>query len=80
MADELIKTTVYLNTDVYRRLKQIGRARSTSPAALLREAVAAFTDKHSPRRLPRSIGAGASGTPDLASRVDQVLADGFGTD
>lgn len=80
MAEARIKTTVYLDPDVYRRLKQIGRARSTSPAALLREAVASYADAHSPRRLPRSIGAGASGTPDLASRVDAVLADGFGRD
>ena len=80
MSEARIKTTVYLDPDVYRRLKQIGRARSTSPAALLREAVVSYADTHAPRRLPRSIGAGASGTPDLASRVDTVLADGFGRD
>lgn len=51
-----------------------------TPAALLREAVAVFTDAHETRRLPRSIGAGASGTGDLASRVDEVLANGFGRD
>lgn len=80
MASERIKTTVYLDADVYRRLKLIGRARAMSPAALLREAVAAFADKHSSRRKPRSIGAGASGTSDLASRVDEVLSGGFGRD
>lgn len=80
MSDIRVKTTVYLDPDVYRRLKQIGRARSTAPAALLREAVAAYTNKHAARLKPRSIGAGASGTNDLASRVDEVLAGGFGTD
>ena len=80
MASDRIKTTVYLDADVYRRLKTLGRARATSPAALLREAVAAFTEAHGARRQPRSIGAGASGTGDLASRVDEVLAGGFGHD
>ena len=78
MASVRIKTTVYLDAEVYRRLKILGRSRSASPAALLRQAVAAYTDKHGTRRRPRSIGAGASGTADLASRVDEVLADGFG--
>ena len=80
MAPERVKTTVYLDAEVYRRLKVLGRSRSMSPAALLREAVAAFTDKHGARRVPRSIGAGASGTNDLASQVDELLADGFGRD
>ena len=78
MAENRVKTTVYLDADVYRRLKLLGRARAMSPAALLREAVAAYTDKHGSRRLPRSIGAGTSGTTDLASRVDELLSEGFG--
>ena len=80
MASERIKTTVYLDAEVYHRLKVLGRSRAMSPAALLREAVAAYTTTRGARRLPRSIGAGASGTSDLASRVDEVLADGFGRD
>lgn len=80
MATGRVKTTVYLDADVYRRLKTLSRSRSMTPAALIREAVAVFTDAHETRRLPRSIGAGASGTGDLASRVDEVLANGFGRD
>jgi len=67
------KTTVYLDQVEYRRLKQIARARGCAPALLLREAIAEYTVRHAPKRLPRSLGAFRSGRKDLGSRADRLL-------
>ncbi|MGH9399891.1 MAG: CopG family transcriptional regulator, partial [Thermoanaerobaculia bacterium] len=40
------KTTVYLDSDAYRRLKAIARAQGRPPAALVRDAIAEFADRH----------------------------------
>jgi hypothetical protein len=72
------KTTVYLETDAYRRLKALARRRGVPPAQLIREAIAVYADAHERRRLPKSAGAGASGQADLGSRADELLAGGFG--
>lgn len=71
------KTTVYLEVEAYRRLKALARQRGIPPAQLIREAIAAYADAHERRRLPKSVGAGSSGTRDLGSRADERLA-GFG--
>ncbi|HEY4393934.1 MAG TPA: CopG family transcriptional regulator [Polyangia bacterium] len=68
------KTTVYLDATDYRRLKAIARARGCAPAMLLREAVAEYTARHAPRRLPKGIGAFRSGRNDLGSRAEELLA------
>jgi hypothetical protein len=67
------KTTVYLDPDDYRRLKAIARARGCAPALLLREAVAEYTVRHAPRKLPKSLGAFRSGRSDLGSRAEELL-------
>jgi predicted transcriptional regulator len=67
------KTTVYLDPGDYERLKMIARRRRQSPAALLRDAVREYTDRHDVRRGPRSIGAGRSGTGTLSERAEQLL-------
>jgi predicted transcriptional regulator len=71
------KTTVYLDPTDYRRLKALARAQGRKPAELVREAVAQYTAKAQPPRRPRSIGAGASRTGDIAERAETLLA-GFG--
>jgi hypothetical protein len=71
------KTTLYLDEEDYRRLKQIARSRGKAPAQLVREAVAEYTVRHAPRRTPRSVGAFKSGRRDLSTRVEELLA-GFG--
>ncbi len=73
------KTTVYLDEETYRRLKQIARRHGRPPAEALREAVAEYTVRHAPRRRPRSIGAFKSGRRDLGRRAEALLA-GFGDD
>jgi predicted transcriptional regulator len=67
------KTTVYLDQVEYRRLKQLARARGCAPALLLREAVAEYTMRYAPAKLPRGLGAFRSGKRNLGSRADALL-------
>ena len=73
------KTTVYLDPEDYARLKVIARQSGQKPAALVREAVAEYTQRRSPSRLPQSVGMGRSGLRDLGQRADDYLK-GFGQD
>ena len=68
------KTTVYLDSGEYRRLKTMAQAQGRSPAALLREAVAEYNRRHGGRKTPRSLGAGRSGRGDLSERAEDLLA------
>jgi predicted transcriptional regulator len=71
------KTTVYLDEEDYRRLKQLARTRGQAPAEMVREAVAEYADKYAPRRKARSVGAFKSGRRDLGQRAEALLG-GFG--
>ena len=71
------KTTVYLDSDGYRKLKLIARRRGCAPALLVREAVAEYAARHGEKRLPASVGAFRSGRQDLSERAEKLLA-GFG--
>ena len=71
------KTTVYLDAEAYQRLKAIARAQGRPPAALVRDAIAEFADRHGKRKRPRSIGIGRSGRRDLSEKAEKLLA-GFG--
>jgi hypothetical protein len=73
------KTTVYLEAESYRRLKQLARRKGRPPAEMIREAVAEYTARHAPKKLPRSIGAFKSRRKDLGSRAEELLG-GFGED
>lgn len=67
------KTTVYLDEDVYLRLKQIARQHRRAPAEMVREAVAEYTERHAGKRKPRSIGKFKSGRRDLGQRAEALL-------
>lgn len=67
------KTTVYLDADVYRRLKAIAARRGRHAAELVREAVAEYTLRQVPATRPRSVGAGKSGRDDLSERAEELL-------
>lgn len=71
------KTTVYLDADAYRRLKRLAREQGRPAAALVREAVAEYADRHGGRPRPRSIGSVRSGLGDLAEGAEERL-EGFG--
>ena len=71
------KTTVYLDGADYRRLKRVAARRRVRPAQLVREAVAEYVVTHDAVRLPRSVGAFASGKGDIGERAEALLK-GFG--
>jgi hypothetical protein len=73
------KTTVYLDEPVLRAVKRVARERGTSEALVIREALATYVRKE-PQRLPRFVGMVKDGPPDLAEKVDEYLAQGFGRD
>src|SRR5436853_5777732 len=74
LAARALKTTLYLDADAYRRIKRIAQRRRTTPAALVREAVAQYAERNDRPTRPRSIGAGRSGRRDLSERADELLA------
>jgi hypothetical protein len=69
------KTTVYLSTDQKHALARAARIEGKSEAELIREGIEAVTNRH--RVAEPTLPLFASGQPDLASRVDELL-DGFG--
>lgn len=69
-----LKTTIYLDEADYRALKTIARAKRRTAAALVREAVAEYTAREKPKRVPRSLGAGRSRTGDISERAEDLLA------
>lgn len=73
----LTKTTLYLPSADYRRLKALARREGKATAELVREAVAEYARRRGSTRPPRSLGAGRSGRGDLSERVESLL-DGLG--
>ena len=71
------KTTVYLDAAEYQRLKAIARRERRAPAALVREAVKEYAQRHDRRPVPRSLGAGCSGGGKLGERAEELL-EGLG--
>lgn len=71
--EPLLKTTVYLAGDDYRRLQALARKRRRPAAELVREAVAQYAAREAGGRKPRSLGAGRSGRHDLAERAEELL-------
>jgi hypothetical protein len=69
------KTTVYLPDDLKRALRRAAKATGRSEADLIREGIGTVVGTHriAEPRLPLF----ASGQPDLAERVDELLG-GFG--
>lgn len=70
------KTTVYLPEDLKQALARMAANRGRSEADLIREAIASLT---ATAERPRPRGGVFEGEPGLARRVDEVLAEDFGT-
>jgi len=73
------KTTVYLDSADYRRLKALARARGRTAADLVREAVAEYARNAVAPARPVSVGIGRSGRADLSERAEDLL-NGMGRD
>lgn len=74
---DIMRTTVYLNTADYRRLKVLAEAEGRSAADLVREAVAEYAARRTAPERPRSLASFRSGRGDLSERTDELL-EGFG--
>ena len=55
------KTTLYLDSEDYRRLKRVAYRRRVAPAILVREAIADYVARHDTVRAARSVGAARCG-------------------
>lgn len=60
------RTTISIDDETRRRLRRIAAERGVSMATIIREAIDEKADRLAPH--PRSLGIGASGTPDTARR------------
>jgi Ribbon-helix-helix protein, copG family len=70
------RTTIYLDTALKRRLREVAAARRTTEASILREALQAYLAQES-RPQVRPVGTSADGG--VAHRVDEALHElGFG--
>ncbi len=70
------RTTIYLDPDTKRRLREAATSEETSEAAIIREALRRYLSRRSRRKI-RPVGKSADGG--VARRVDEALADlGFG--
>ena len=72
MKPDMVKTTGYLDAEVALQLRQIAGSEGRSQAALIREALAAYTSR---ARLPLPSGAGRfrSGRGDVAGNRKSIL-------
>jgi len=68
-----MKTTVYLDSADYRRLKALAASEGTSAAELIRAAVSEYAHRRAPRELPSSLGAGRSRDGCLSERSEDLL-------
>jgi hypothetical protein len=73
----MVKTTVYLPEHLKERLEEAARVSGDSEARIIRSAIEGWLESLLPRPVPHW-GTIDFGDPDLASKVDEVLAEGFG--
>jgi predicted transcriptional regulator len=76
----MTKTSVYLPEDLKHELTLVARRRGRSEAELIREAIARLVAEEGQDRPRPKAGLFTSNDPALADRVDEVLAEGFGSD
>lgn len=74
----MVKTTVYLPDDLKARLDEAARVSGQSEATIIRSALAEWLESLLPRPRSSLLGTMNFGDPDLAHKVDEVLAEGFG--
>lgn len=70
----MIKTTVYLDTDVALSLRRMAESQGRSQAELIRDALEKFTRSRK-RPLPRGLGKYSSGESDVSERAREILRE-----
>jgi hypothetical protein len=73
----MVKTTVYLPDELKARLDEAARVSGQSEATIIRSALEEWLESLLPKPTPHW-GTMNFGDPDLACKVDEVLAEGFG--
>jgi hypothetical protein len=74
----MVKTTIYLPERLKDRVRRTAREQNRSEAAVIREALEQYT---AGRERPRpTLPLFKSRRGDIAERVDEILAEGFGRD
>lgn len=74
------RTTVMLPDDLAYLLDQERRSRDVSAATVIREAVAQYLVSKPQKKTLRIAALGASGSTDTAQRIDEILAEEWGSD
>ncbi|MGH3929121.1 MAG: CopG family transcriptional regulator [Pseudonocardiaceae bacterium] len=75
----MVKTTLYLPDDLKRQIEEAALRRGISEAEFYREALRRAVSSPRPKPKGALFASGTSpGTSDLSSRVDEILAEGFG--
>lgn len=70
----MIKTTVYLDTDVALSLRRMAESEGRSQAELIRDALETYTRKAKPPKLP-GVGEFHSGHTDTSERGREILRE-----
>ena len=73
------KTTVYLPDDLKQRVERTAREQKRSEAEIIRAALDEYTSNQAARPRP-TLPLFDSGRGNIAERVDELLAEGFGRD
>jgi hypothetical protein len=70
----MVKTTVYLDSEIVLSLRQMAVSQGRKQAELIRDALVAYT-RNGKRLLPRGLGKYDSGERDVSVRAKQILRD-----
>lgn len=70
----MVKTTVYLDSEIVLSLRQMAATQGRKQAELIRDALVAYT-RDRKRPLPRGLGKYDSGESDVSERAKQILHD-----
>ena len=74
----MVKTSVYLPDDLKERLAQAAQVSGESEAHIIRSALEQWLAQLLSRPQSQLLGSIRFGDPDLADKIDEILADGFG--
>lgn len=73
------RTTIFVEEDVLRRLREIAQRDNTTVSDAIRSALKYYVSRRKRRRPPVSlVGVGRSGRHDVAERAEELLEKGFG--
>ena len=73
------RTTVFVDEDVLRKLRELAKRENSSVAEVTRKALVEYVSRRRAKRSCLSlVGVGRSGRKDVAERSEELLGKGFG--